>query len=106
MPKRIQRRRTKGFKLPENTICVDRTSKWGNPFIVGEFGTKRECIHAHFALLSGYINVVKKPSIKVQQDYYNYVASNIEKLKDKNLACFCKDGEPCHADVLLELANK
>ncbi|MGH6822039.1 MAG: DUF4326 domain-containing protein [Methylocella sp.] len=26
--------------------------------------------------------------------------------RGKNLACFCKLGEPCHVDVLLELANK
>jgi hypothetical protein len=26
-------------------------------------------------------------------------------LAGKNLACWCKPGEPCHADVLLDLAN-
>lgn len=30
--KRIQRRRTKGFRLPPNTVCVDRSTKLGNPF--------------------------------------------------------------------------
>ncbi len=33
MPKRIQRRRTKGWRLPENTVIVDRTSRFGNPFV-------------------------------------------------------------------------
>ena len=32
LPKRIQRKRTKGWRKPENTVIVDRTSKWGNPF--------------------------------------------------------------------------
>jgi len=27
-------------------------------------------------------------------------------LRGKNLACWCPIGEPCHADVLLEIANK
>jgi hypothetical protein len=27
-------------------------------------------------------------------------------LRGKNLACWCKPGEPCHADVLLEIANR
>lgn len=29
-----------------------------------------------------------------------------EALRGKNLACWCKPGEPCHADVLLEIANR
>ena len=29
-PKRIQRKRTKGFKLPTNTKCVNRGTKYGN----------------------------------------------------------------------------
>ena len=32
MPKRIQRKRTKGWRLPPNTVCVTRPGKWGNPF--------------------------------------------------------------------------
>jgi len=32
MPKRIQRRRTKGWKMPENTVCVTRPGMFGNPF--------------------------------------------------------------------------
>lgn len=31
-PKRIQRKRTKGYRLPEGAVCVDRSTKWGNPF--------------------------------------------------------------------------
>lgn len=30
--KRVQRKRSKDFKLPENTVCVNRPTKWGNPF--------------------------------------------------------------------------
>lgn len=26
-------------------------------------------------------------------------------LRGKNLACWCRPGQPCHADVLLEIAN-
>jgi hypothetical protein len=38
-PTRIRRSRAKGSRLPENTVCVDRSTKWGNPFVVGEHGT-------------------------------------------------------------------
>lgn len=29
----------------------------------------------------------------------------LPELRGKNLACWCRLGQPCHADVLLELAN-
>ena len=35
-PRRIQRKRAKGWSLPPNTKCVDRSTKWGNPFVVGQ----------------------------------------------------------------------
>jgi hypothetical protein len=35
-PIRIQRKRTKGWKMPENTVYVGRGSKWGNPFSIGK----------------------------------------------------------------------
>lgn len=44
MPVRIQRKRTKGWKMPENTVSVTRPGKWGNPFKVGIDGTAAECV--------------------------------------------------------------
>lgn len=35
-PRRIQRKRTKGWKMPENTVYVGRPTKWGNPWRVGD----------------------------------------------------------------------
>jgi len=43
-PIRIQRKRTKGWKKPENAVYVGRGSEWGNPFVVGIDGTAEECI--------------------------------------------------------------
>ena len=106
MPERIQRRRTKGYRLPPNTIYVGRPTKWGNQFVVG------------------WYNFVLKRNL-TQQDcvdrYRNKIEANtmigfnlsdiVTELKGKDLACWCpltdKDGKPvpCHADVLLELAN-
>lgn len=34
------------------------------------------------------------------------VGDIVSNLRGKNLACWCKPGEPCHADVLLEIANR
>jgi len=86
MPKRIQRKRTKGWKMPDNTVYVGRPSKWGNnlhddsPFT--RYGA---CIK----------NLIE-----------NYSGYDINELKGKDLACWCPLDQPCHADVLLKIANK
>lgn len=91
-PKRIQRKRTKGWKMPENTVYVGRGSKWGNPYTIAKYG--RNCSIALFEtyLLAGQLDVT--------------VEDVKRELKGKNLACWCPLDKPCHADVLLEIANK
>jgi hypothetical protein len=44
MPERIQLKRTKGWRMPPNSVKVDRSTQWGNPFRVGMLG--RVLIHA------------------------------------------------------------
>lgn len=92
MPVRIQRKRTKGWKMPENTVYVGRPTKWGNPYKVWP----------------GIVDAAKAVEM-----YRAYIKSHPlfafeikSELAGKNLSCFCKPGEPCHADVLLEIANK
>jgi hypothetical protein len=89
MPVRIQRKRTKGWKMPPNTLYVGRPTKWGNPYIVGKDGTLEQCIGKYKSSMS----------IMLKQDA-------VKELKGKDLSCFCPEGSPCHADVLLEIANK
>lgn len=87
-PKRIQRKRTAGWKMPEDTIYVGRPTKWGNPYKINEKVDRSNAV----ALFREYIE--------------QYVPKEeLEELKGKNLACWCKEGSPCHADVLLEIAN-
>ena len=89
MPKRIQRKRTKGWRMPEGAVYVGRPTKWGNPFIVGMRGTPdRSTAVRQFASECGSI----------------IDAARLE-LRGKDLACFCPLYQPCHADVLLEIAN-
>ena len=95
MPLRIQRRRTKGWRMPLNTVYVGRPSKWGNPFRVGapDVGgtpmTVEDTIRRYTCRIeaSGSWEGVKR------------------ELRGKNLACWCPLDEPCHADVLLRIAN-
>ena len=88
MPHRVQLSRRKGWKLPANTVVVARPTKWGNPF---RPGTKD----------------VPDVATAVAR-YRQEIAPTIDasELRGKNLACWCPLDGPCHADVLLELANR
>ncbi len=94
IPKRVQRRRTRGWKMPPNTIYVGRPSMWGNPFIVGV--NVQDVQDA----LEGY-----REFLRASQKYPAFFKA-LKELRGKNLACWCPLDQPCHADVLLELANR
>lgn len=105
-PIRIQRKRTKGWRMPENTVYVGRGSRWGNPFKIGVDGDAKECVLKYARNVLPYSHHGEYSGI----DYFYLSVANFEEirhdLRGKNLACWCKEGEPCHADVLLELANQ
>jgi hypothetical protein len=86
-PKRIQRKRSKGWKMPPNTVYVGRPTKWGNPYSVAACGSREEAV-----------NKFRKGSGTINKEYF-------APLRGKNLACWCPLDKPCHADILLELAN-
>jgi len=94
-PVRIQRKRSKGWKMPPNTVSVTRPGPWGNPFSVGDFGirTAEDAVNRYREWLDGRVVGPKPPK-------------DFQVLCGKNLACYCALGAPCHADVLLELANR
>lgn len=89
MPKRIQRKRVKGWRMPEGAVYVGRPTKWGNRYRLDDYGEKaldnyREDLVA--AIDGGHLD--------------------LNELRGKDLACWCRVGAPCHADILLELANR
>jgi hypothetical protein len=92
--------------MPPNTICVDRSTKWGNPFRVNqERGWTQEYVVKLFGhMLAGYIcGSATNPSVEEQEAYRAMVTRDRSELKGKNLACWCSLGKPCHADVLLRV---
>jgi hypothetical protein len=93
MPQKIQRKRTKGWKMPENTVYIGRGSKWGNAFTVEKYGREKAV-----SMFKEYINHPNSP--------HCFVFDDIKTLQGKNLACWCKENEACHGDVLLEMANE
>lgn len=94
--KRIQRQRTKGWRMPRGAVYVGRPSRWGNPFgaIIGRIHGWREAA------------VVQYREDLVQQRYRDPVAFDVwlGPLKGATaLACWCPLDQPCHADVLIEM---
>ncbi|MEV8023376.1 DUF4326 domain-containing protein [Microbacterium sp. NPDC080220] len=107
MPERIQQRRTKGWRKPENTVIVSRSSQWGNPFRVGQ--SVRRGVY-EFTDDDSYVFVKDRAhAVALYREWLvgraDVRARILRNLRGKNLACWCPEGEPCHADVLLEIAN-
>ena len=94
-PRRIQRKRTRGWKMPPNTVYVGRPTSWGNPWIVGNGYDAAAVVELYRMWLVGIYNATALPP-----------TPDLRPLRGKHLACWCRIGNPCHADVLLELANR
>lgn len=101
-PTRVQLSRKKGWRMPPNTVSVSRPHRYGNPFRIGipgvaDAGAAVE--HFRRALLAG------KVVIKHHKRGVTTTEHIRAELGGKNLACWCPLDQPCHADVLLEIAN-
>jgi hypothetical protein len=104
-PQRIQRKRTKGWKMPAGAVYVGRPTKWGNPFRVGTPDRdncmvcldRAEAVAKYRSELTTFANTVNFTGCTL--------AEIRSELRGKDLACFCPLDQPCHSDVLLELAN-
>lgn len=115
MPERVQLKRTKGWRMPPNTVKVDRSTRWGNPFKWTEFyrpgrnspdDALAEAVRRFRACVIGFeSNGCFCPPNAAPDSYIGRIIADAHTLRGKNLACWCKPGFPCHADVLLELAN-
>lgn len=112
-PERIQRQRTKGWKMPENTVNVTRPGRWGNEYKVGNPINPQDWAVAASDLTQKEIAAgVITADIAVRLHKARMEGSALmlfeikEALRGKNIMCFCPIGEPCHGDTLLELANQ
>jgi hypothetical protein len=111
-PQRLRLSRAAGFRLQEHSlalnglpaISVARPTKWGNPFKVGD-------LHHVGPAYSGRSFLIEDAKMACQlfeRHMFNLRSASelIAPLRGRNLACWCSLGEPCHADVLLKLANE
>jgi hypothetical protein len=119
-PIRIQRRRTAGWHMPPNTVYVGRGTPFGSPFPVAR-GTSTSCGVSKTIWVVGtfdgpamWVRDSRDEAQRIAVDAYRaWVFQQPEilemiwrDLRGKNLACWCPLDRPCHADVLLELANE
>lgn len=123
-PQRIQLSRRKGWRMPENTVSVARPTKYGNPFRI----LRVECGLDHMCwAVSGEVPAMHGVMLNVTLDHFDtkeraalaavalfrehcFTHPGVRDvvratLMGKQLACWCPLDEPCHADVLLEIAN-
>ena len=120
-PERIQLRRTKGWRKPAGAVVVARPSKWGNQWRVvkGMGGTWR--VRNDWLVFTGLLSEAEAIDVAVEKfksGVYHmlrfgpggagaprFTADDLSTLAGRDLACWCPLDQPCHADVLLELAN-
>lgn len=110
MPCRIRLRRTKGWRLPAGAVKVDRTTMFGNPFVIGE------PVDLRCAGRWGWAIRNKERMVESREEAVALFATVLAldgaglalvraELRGKDLACWCPPEGPCHADVLLQIAN-
>jgi hypothetical protein len=111
-PRRIRLSRSKGWRMPANTVKVDRTTLFGNPFAVKDWGHDR-AVALHRAWLTGQAIDAPIAAAELQglAARRKQVLAALPGLRGKHLACWCAlpgRGEPdnCHAALLLALANR
>jgi hypothetical protein len=100
-PKRIRLSRAKGWRKPSGAIVVARPTIYGNPFVIGVDGDPNTVKALYREWLTRNLaddDPWGTPPVIRRAD--------IEALRGFDLACWCPPDQPCHADVLLELANQ
>ena len=103
-PKRIQRKRTKGWRIPPNTVYCGRPSKWANPFTIADWGREQSVEMFRTAMCGPVTPMQAAAFMSVWDKRLTPEAVKLE-LRGVNCACWCREDEPCHCDVLMEIAN-
>jgi hypothetical protein len=113
MAQRIQLSRRAGWRKPEGAVVVSRPGRWGNPFNALEVGAAYPSLDERRDLVRTdgrglvFPNYRNADGARGRREFtYPSHAEIREHLAGRDLACWCALDMPCHADVLLELANE
>lgn len=74
-------------------MVVARPTRWGNPFVIGRDGSREETVARYRAALERGELAVSVAAVRAE-------------LAGRDLACWCALDVACHADVLLDIANR
>ncbi|MFH9426036.1 DUF4326 domain-containing protein [Streptomyces sp. NPDC017529] len=122
MPNRIQRRRTPGWRAPEGAVYVGRGTRWGNPWVVVQTSSdtgwtvnwashRRQLPHGlESAFPAHNQRAAHARAAEAYETWLRHDPQSLEHARDelagRDLMCWCHKSLPCHADVLLRIANK
>jgi len=101
-PERIQLKRTKGWRKPEGAVSVARGTEWGNPFRVGD----QVELDGQAVTISSELAVALYAGWLIDRFGDDADERAATALAGKTLMCWCRVGDPCHGDLLLEIANR
>ena len=115
-PRRIQRKRTKGWRMPNGAVYVGRPTKWGNRSSWKQFVGPCNEVTGDGAVVNGYIDETEARDFALgsfvngtlvwrPENEYPSDSDIRSELGGRDLACWCPLDHPCHADVLLAIAN-
>ena len=109
MPRRIQMTRRRPWRRDHpDAVIVARQSKWGNPFRVGisvGCGVGRD-FQVHAVVTPAAAVSFFQAMLEIDRRNYPGMEEIRTELRGRDLACWCPLDRPCHADVLLEIANR
>ena len=108
MPTRIQRSRKKGSRLSPNTICVNRGTKFGNPYKVSEYGREKAIQMFRDCLLNATMCYYYFDELEATTQYNRFIwmANNIHLIREADhIACFCPLDVECHGDALIDISQ-
>lgn len=109
MPARFQRSRKAGYRLPPEVVYVGRPTIWGNPYPPGTFAfcVPDEIIDVAGLAIGSDQPVTTAESVAIYAAYVKLHkrSLHLDTLRGRDLCCWCRSGDPCHADVLLTIAN-
>jgi len=116
VPVRVQLSRAKGFDLQALSLAtnglpaqrVSRPGPWGNPFTIAQTAARTgldpaaaqaQAVADYAAWVEHRLDPARSPGPPPTRQAIRAALSG------KNLACWCRPGTPCHADILIALAN-
>jgi hypothetical protein len=112
VPVRLTRSRARGARLTSPNglpiVCVSRETRWGNPYALTDY----QFANADGSAAKHNAEAAREMSLRdfehaLNCDLLKYSVDDVKReLRGKNLACWCKSGLACHADILLRIANE